>query len=146
MSSPNRSPGGNGQHSRSGPQARSTHRSELPTTHERDATQRSVASHAGEQRSTSSRRESERIAHAPALHVEREGEAELQALGNADGPSEIDETQRREMIATSAYLRAERRGFDSGSELADWLAAEEEVDAWLHQIDRGAEEPPLFEE
>jgi hypothetical protein len=78
--------------------------------------------------------------------VEREGEAELQALGNADGPSEIDETQRREMIATSAYLRAERRGFDSGSELADWLAAEEEVDAWLHQIDRGAEEPPLFEE
>jgi hypothetical protein len=86
------------------------------------------------------------MSHAPALHVEREGEAELQALRNADGPSEIDETQRREMIATSAYLRAEQRGFDGGSELADWLAAEEEVDAWLRQIDRGAEEPPLFEE
>jgi hypothetical protein len=43
-------------------------------------------------------------------------------------------------------LRAERRGFDGGSELADWLAAEEEVDAWLRQIDRGAEESPLFEE
>ena len=84
--------------------------------------------------------------HTPALHVEREGEAELQALRSLDGASDIDEAQRREMIATSAYLRAERRGFDSGSELADWLAAEEDVDAWIRQMDRGAEEPPLFEE
>ena len=145
MSSPNRSPGGNGQHSRTGPQARGTHRSDA-SPREHDAAQGSSASRTHEQRGTSVRRASDRTAHAPALHVEREGEAELQALRNADGPSEIDETQRREMIATSAYLRAEQRGFDGGSELADWLAAEEEVDAWLRQIDRGAEEPPLFEE
>ena len=38
---------------------------------------------------------------------------------------------RRAMIAQSAYLRAERRGFAPGHETQDWLAAEEEVDALL---------------
>jgi hypothetical protein len=33
------------------------------------------------------------------------------------------------MIATAAYLRAERRGFASGDPVADWLEAEAEVDA-----------------
>jgi hypothetical protein len=35
------------------------------------------------------------------------------------------------MIAEGAYLRAERRGFASGHEEQDWLAAEAEVDALL---------------
>jgi hypothetical protein len=35
------------------------------------------------------------------------------------------------MIAESAYLRAERRGFAPGGELEDWMAAEREVDALL---------------
>jgi hypothetical protein len=38
---------------------------------------------------------------------------------------------RRDMIAQAAYLRAERRGFTTGSEEEDWLAAEAEVDALL---------------
>ncbi len=38
---------------------------------------------------------------------------------------------RRAMIAESAYLRAERRGFVPGYETEDWLAAEAEVDALL---------------
>lgn len=38
---------------------------------------------------------------------------------------------RRTMIAQAAYLRAERRGFSSGDEVEDWLAAEAEVDALL---------------
>ena len=38
---------------------------------------------------------------------------------------------RRAMIAESAYLRAERRGFTPGHETQDWLAAEAEVDALL---------------
>jgi Protein of unknown function (DUF2934) len=38
---------------------------------------------------------------------------------------------RRAMIAESAYLRAERRGFVPGLEAEDWLAAEAEVDALL---------------
>jgi len=43
----------------------------------------------------------------------------------------ISPEDRRAMIAESAYLRAERRGFAPGHEEADWLAAEEEVDALL---------------
>jgi hypothetical protein len=38
---------------------------------------------------------------------------------------------RHAMIAESAYLRAERRGFVPGHETEDWLAAEAEVDALL---------------
>jgi hypothetical protein len=43
----------------------------------------------------------------------------------------ISEDVRRGMIAEGAYLRAERRGFASGHEEEDWLAAEAEVDALL---------------
>jgi hypothetical protein len=39
---------------------------------------------------------------------------------------------RRAMIAESAYLRAERRGFAPGGEAEDWVAAEKEVDALLN--------------
>ena len=35
---------------------------------------------------------------------------------------------REARIAEAAYWRAERRGFTSGQELDDWLAAEKEVD------------------
>jgi hypothetical protein len=45
---------------------------------------------------------------------------------------------RREMIAENAYLRAERRGFAPGQEVADWLAAEQEVDALLKVRHGGA--------
>ena len=42
---------------------------------------------------------------------------------------------RYRMIAEAAYLRAEQRGFVPGSELADWLAAELEVDDILKVAD-----------
>lgn len=45
---------------------------------------------------------------------------------------------RRAMIAESAYLRAERRGFAPGHEDTDWLAAEQEVDALLRARHGGA--------
>lgn len=38
---------------------------------------------------------------------------------------------RRAMIAESAYLRAERRGFQGGDPVADWLESEREVEALL---------------
>jgi hypothetical protein len=44
---------------------------------------------------------------------------------------EISADARRGMIAEAAYLRAERRGFASGYELDDWIAAENEVDTLL---------------
>jgi len=37
------------------------------------------------------------------------------------------------MIAKAAYFRAERRKFEPGHELEDWLAAELEVDRRLAQ-------------
>ena len=44
----------------------------------------------------------------------------------------VSEDTRRGMIAESAYLRAERRGFAPGHEHEDWVAAEKEVDALLN--------------
>lgn len=35
---------------------------------------------------------------------------------------------RQRLIAKAAYFRAERRNFEPGHELEDWLAAESEVD------------------
>jgi hypothetical protein len=35
---------------------------------------------------------------------------------------------RKALIAEAAYYRAERRGFEPGGELDDWLAAEREVE------------------
>ena len=35
------------------------------------------------------------------------------------------------MIAEAAYYRAERRGFEPGSELEDWCLAEVEIDEML---------------
>jgi hypothetical protein len=43
-------------------------------------------------------------------------------------PKVVSESERRCMIETTAYLRAERRNFAAGHEVEDWLAAEAEVD------------------
>jgi hypothetical protein len=50
----------------------------------------------------------------------------------AAGMATVSEDERRGMIAQSAYLRAERRGFAPGGEAQDWLLAEQEVDALLN--------------
>jgi len=43
-----------------------------------------------------------------------------------DGPD------REGMISVAAYFHAEHRGFGGGDALADWLAAEAEIDAMLN--------------
>lgn len=48
------------------------------------------------------------------------------------GGNEAAETRRR-MIAEEAYLLAERRGFERGDPLDDWLQAEREVDERLRR-------------
>jgi hypothetical protein len=47
----------------------------------------------------------------------------------------VQEEQRRHMIASAAYLRAERRGFTNGDPVTDWLEAEAEIDAALARTD-----------
>src|SRR5882672_8916012 len=49
------------------------------------------------------------------------------SLNQQPSPPAADE-KRREQIALAAYYRAERRGFQGGSPLDDWLAAEAEID------------------
>ena len=46
-------------------------------------------------------------------------------------PNFVDPQQRGMLIARAAYFRAMARGFAPGNEVADWLAAEAEVDAEL---------------
>lgn len=43
------------------------------------------------------------------------------------GPG-LQDAHRQVMIAQAAYFRAERRGFQPGHELEDWVSAEKEVD------------------
>ena len=43
-----------------------------------------------------------------------------------------DGLDREGMISVAAYFRAEHRGFGGGDALADWLAAEAEIDAMLN--------------
>lgn len=51
----------------------------------------------------------------------------------------VDESeQRRSMIARAAYYRAERRGFEPGRELEDWVVAESEVDGLLRRVQGSA--------
>ena len=39
--------------------------------------------------------------------------------------------QRQSMIQTAAYLRAEKRGFQGGNPVQDWVDAEHEIDGML---------------
>ena len=50
---------------------------------------------------------------------------------SSGGAAYIEPEQRHAMIAEAAYYRAERRAFEPGQELADWCAAESEVDEML---------------
>lgn len=56
-------------------------------------------------------------------------EAEIVAMAREQVAARNDLRQSR--IAQAAYFRAERRGFAPGHELADWLAAEADIDAEL---------------
>ena len=47
------------------------------------------------------------------------------------GEAPVDARARENLIREAAYFRAERRGFSTGHELEDWLAAEREFDEWL---------------
>jgi hypothetical protein len=52
--------------------------------------------------------------------------SEIVRMAAAVGASHAAE--RREMISTAAYFRAQQRGFEPGHELEDWFAAETAID------------------
>ena len=43
--------------------------------------------------------------------------------------------ERYRMIETTAYYRAEKRGFSDGDPVKDWLEAESEIDSLFEQLD-----------
>jgi Protein of unknown function (DUF2934) len=45
--------------------------------------------------------------------------------------SGIDKEERRQLIAEAAYYRYQNRDYGMGSDVDDWLAAEEEIDRML---------------
>ncbi|MDD1642583.1 MAG: DUF2934 domain-containing protein [Methylococcaceae bacterium] len=55
-------------------------------------------------------------------------------LFETDGP-DTDLAEFRDMVAKNAYYRAEKRGFEDGYDLEDWLEAEQEISSqrryWL---------------
>lgn len=55
--------------------------------------------------------------------------ADKQVEGDSTVLYELTASERNARIAELAYRIAERRGFAPGSEKADWLEAEREVDA-----------------
>jgi len=57
----------------------------------------------------------------------RNAPADPRAADRENSHTEISQRERTEMIAQAAYLRAEKRGFEAGRELDDWLEAEAEI-------------------
>lgn len=57
------------------------------------------------------------------------------AAGAAASALSLSPDERRRLISERAYLRAERRGFQGGDTVADWLAAEAEVDRLAESAD-----------
>jgi hypothetical protein len=58
--------------------------------------------------------------------VENMDHAEIVRMATSVAASHAAE--RREMISTAAYYRAQKRGFEPGHELEDWFAAETAID------------------
>lgn len=54
---------------------------------------------------------------------------ELSELGEEGREQYLTPAERERIIAEHAYYRAERRGFEPGRELEDWLEAEAELRA-----------------
>lgn len=54
------------------------------------------------------------------------------ARPDTEGPTrKVSDSQRRQYIEVAAYHIAESRGFNSGCDLENWLAAEAEIDRLL---------------
>lgn len=56
---------------------------------------------------------------------------ELSNAGLSGSRPQLTDVARRDMIELAAYYRAAQRGFETGHELEDWLAAERDVEWFL---------------
>lgn len=60
--------------------------------------------------------------------------AHPRASGRSFSSSGSEDCPREQMIAEAAYFRAQKRGFEPGSEMSDWLQAEADIEAVLGSI------------
>ncbi len=74
---------------------------------------------------------SRRTVRKPASRATSKGRAAGDECDDAGRRDPVSAEERQRMIATAAYLRAERRGFAPGHETEDWLEAEAEIDRRL---------------
>ena len=59
--------------------------------------------------------------------VSKAGAKKTATIGKTRRTS-LSADKRRRLVAEAAYLKAERRGFESGDPIEDWLEAEKEID------------------
>lgn len=65
--------------------------------------------------------------------------------GETANTAAISDAERSRMIGEAAYYRAQNRCFENGDPVADWLAAEREIDARLSlPTDKPAPTTPLM--
>lgn len=55
------------------------------------------------------------------------------SAARVETPAGVTSDERRRLIAESAFFRAERRAFQGGDPVKDWLEAEAEIDARIHR-------------
>lgn len=67
---------------------------------------------------------SRKTAKATTKTTRRRAKAQPQAV-------ELSPELRHEMIREAAYFRAEKRGFEGGDPISDWLLSEQEIDSAL---------------
>lgn len=77
--------------------------------------------------SPASKGTSKKSAAKPAAAHQKSTTGKFTASGERGGTG----MDRDEMIAVAAYYCAERRGFNGGDPVVDWLTAEAEIDAML---------------
>jgi len=65
--------------------------------------------------------------------------------GASGAPEAMSAAERERMIAEAAYFRALRRGFQDGDPMADWLAAEREINRVLPPVTQQRQELAAYE-
>lgn len=65
--------------------------------------------------------------------------------GRREKKASLSTEERRRMIAEAAYFRAQRRGFDGGDPVEDWLAAEREIEEAMPSAQQQKEEAIVYE-
>ncbi len=67
----------------------------------------------------------------PAEVIVSKSVANLRSVPPKQVQSLTNRLDRQQLIATAAYYRSVRRGFDGGYEVQDWLEAEAEIDGLI---------------